>query len=192
MKKLAILSLTFLLAIGVIRIQAQEKEKAAIKEIKKEVKTEKKELKTERKELRKLERTEVGTISKNSFYEAFGDVPNVKWRSSAYYDEATFTKDGHEMTAFFDFDEKLVGTTTVKTFADVPARGQKAIKTKYKDYTVGPVIFYDDNEFNDTDMMLYGLQFEDEDNYFVELTKENSKIVVRVNAAGEMFFFKKL
>ncbi len=192
MKKLAILSMTFLLAITVIQIQAQEKEKAAIKETKKELKTEKKELKTEKKVLRKLESSEVNVISKNSLYTDFGDVPNVKWRSSAYFDEATFAKDGHEITAFYDFYGKLVGTTSPKTFADVPGKGQKTIKTRYKDYSVGPVIFFDDNEFSDTDMMLYGLQFDDEDNYFVELTKENSKIMVRVNTAGEMFFFKQL
>ena len=92
------------------------------------------------------------------------------------------------MTAFYDNDGKLVGTTMIKTFADVPANGQKQIKKKYKDYTVGPVIFFDNNEFNETDMMLYGLQFDDEDNYFVELTKGNSKIVVRVNSAGDLLF----
>jgi len=194
MKKLAVLSLTFLLAMGVVRIQAQDpqKEKAAIKETRKVVKTEKKELKTERKALRKLNGNEVNTISKNSFYADFGDLPNAKWHKSIYFDEVTFTKDGHEMTAFYDFDGKLVGTTSLKTFSDVPVNGQKEIKKMYKDYYVGPVIFFDDNEFNDTDMMLYGLQFDDEDNYFVELAKGNSKIMVRVNTTGNVFFYKQL
>jgi hypothetical protein len=194
MKKLAILSLTFLLAMAVVRIQAQDaqKGKAAIKETKKEVKTEKKELKSERKELRKLEATNVNVASKNSFFERFGDVPDVKWKSSVYFDEATFTKGGHEMTAFFDFYGKLVGTTELETFADVPAIGQKTIKKEYKDYYVGPVVFYDDNEFSDTDMLLYGVQFDDEDNYFVELAKGNKKVMVRVNTSGNVFYFKDL
>ena len=196
MKKLAVLSVTFLLAISVFQVQAQVSkevaEKSTIKETKNELKTEKKELKTERKELRKLTGSAVNTISKNSFYADFGDLPNVKWTKSIYFDEATFTKDGVEKTAFYDYDGKLVGTTEVKTLADVPAKGQKAIKSKYKDYTVGPVIFFDDNEFNETDMLLYGLQFDDADNYFVELAKGPSKMMVRVNAAGDVSFFKQL
>ena len=194
MKKLAFLTLTFLMAIGILQIQAQDpkKEKLAINETKKEIKTEKKELKSERQILRKLEGNDVSTISKNSFYADFGDIPNAKWTRAAYFDEVRFNKDGHDMTGFYDYDGKLVGTTTIKTFADVPLRGQKEIKSKYKDYTVGPVIYYDDNEFNETDMMLYGLQFDDEDNYFVELTKGSSKIIVRVNSAGDLYFFKQL
>ena len=194
MKKLAFLSLTFLMAIGILRIQAQDarNEKMAINETKKEVKTEKKELKAERRQLRKLEGNDVSTISKNSFYVDFGDIPNAKWIRGSYFDEVIFNKDGHDMTGFYDYDGKLVGTTEVKTLADVPAKGQKAIKSKYKDYTVGPVIFFDDNEFNETDMLLYGLQFDDADNYFVELAKGPSKMMVRVNAAGDVSFFKQL
>ena len=43
-----------------------------------------------------------------------------------------------------------------------------------------------------TDMILYGLQFEDQDNYFVELTKGKDKIVVQVTPEGDVFFFKQL
>jgi hypothetical protein len=181
MKKLAIMSMTFLLVMAVVQIQAQEKGKET-----------KKEVKAERKALRKLERSEVSPTSKRNLQADFGNLSNVKWKTSDYFDEATFTKDGHEMTAFYDFKGELVGTTLIKTFADVPANGQKSIKKQYKDYSVGPVIFFDDNEANDTDMLLYGVQFDDEDNYFVELTKGNSKIIERVNIAGDVFFFKQL
>ena len=74
----------------------------------------------------------------------------------------------------------------------MPAGGQKEIKKKYKDYSIGKVIFFDDNEFNEMDMLLYGLQFDDADNYFVELAKGTSKIMVKVNAAGDVSFFKQL
>ncbi len=62
----------------------------------------------------------------------------------------------------------------------------------YKDYTIGPVVFYDDNEANSTDMILYGEQFEDADNYFVELSKGTKKIVVQVSPEGVVYFFKQL
>jgi hypothetical protein len=184
MKKLAILSWTFLLALSVLQIQAQESKKAS-----KETKTE---LKSERKALRKLERNGVSITAKNSFYADFGDVSNVMWKNSSYFDEATFTKNGQKMTAFYDFDGILVGTCTPKTFADVPVKAQQKIKTKYKDYTAGPVIMFDDNELNESDMMLYNIQFQDEDNYFIEMTKDNHKIVLRVNNSGDVFFFKEI
>jgi hypothetical protein len=41
-------------------------------------------------------------------------------------------------------------------------------------------------------MILYGIQFEDQDNYFVELSKASKKIVLQVNPEGAVFFFKDL
>jgi hypothetical protein len=184
MKKLFVL-LLLLTTIAVVQTPGQEKEKAAIKETKKE-------LKAERKALRKLEGSKVNTISESNFAVDFGNVPNVKWKRTPQFDEATFTKDGKELTAYYGFDGKLVGTCSVKTFADVPEKGQTEIKKRYKDYTVGHVIFYDDNEFNESDMLLYNSQFDDEDNYFVEMAKGNNKIILRVNSSGVVYFFKQL
>ena len=96
------------------------------------------------------------------------------------------------MKAFYDGDGSLVGTTSSITFAQIPAKGQKEINTKYKGYKIGPVVFFDDNENNETDMILYGLQFDDTDSYFVELTKGQDKIVVKVDPAGFVDFFMKL
>jgi hypothetical protein len=185
MKKLAIFSLIAIFALAFVQLSAQDTKKAAIK-------TEKKESKTERKELRKLEGNVVDVRSKNAFITNFGNVPDVNWKRTNNFDEATFTKDGKKMTSFFDFDSNLVGTTVVKSFADLPSDAQKEVKLKYKDYKIGPVILYDDNEANDTDMILYDTQFDDADNYFVELSKGNEKTVLRVNTDGVVFFFKKI
>lgn len=180
MKRLAVLSITILLSASIIQGQAQKTEKET-----------KKEAKAERVALKKLEGANVSAIAKNSFSEDFKNTTNPQWKRLGTFDEVAFTKDGKELKAFYDIDGKLVGTTQRVTFADMPARGQKEIKEKYKDYTVGPVIFYDDNEANETDMILYGLQFDDEDNYFVELTNGTKKIIVHVNKEGT-FFFKEL
>lgn len=157
-----------------------------------DVRNNKKEKREERRELRKLEGKEVSYQSKQNFYVDFGDVPNVTWQRSSYYDEAHFTKDNKEMTAFYDNDGKLVGTTTPKTFADLPASAQKLITKRYKGYEVERVIFFDDNEANDTDMLLYGNQFDDADNFFVELKKDNQQIVLHSDMLGNVSFFKQL
>jgi hypothetical protein len=192
MKKLAIMSITFLFAFAGLQLQAQDAEKAAIKATKKEVKAEKKELKIERIALRKLEGTDVSPISQTNFNADFGAVTNAVWKRSKTFDEVTFVKEGKKETAFYDSDSKLVGSTSVITFDEVPAKGQKEILKKYKDYTTGPVVFFNDNEANETEMLLWGIQFDDEDNYFVELKKANEKIIVRVDSKGNVFFFKQL
>ena len=186
MKKLAILSMTFLLVVAVVQGQTQKADKEKVKEIKKE-------LKTERVALRKLEGTNVSVLAKNNFSKDFPDATNVRSKRVDTFDEFQFTdKTGELMKAFYDYAGNLVGTTLKKTFADVPVKGQEKIKAEYKDYTIGDVIFYDDNELNDTDMILWGLQFDDRDLYFVELTKGASKIIVQVDAEARVSFFKKL
>jgi hypothetical protein len=186
MKRLAVLSMTFLFALSIVFGQNQKADKEKTKETKKEVKA-------ERVALKKLEGTNVNSLAKNNFNSDFKDAKDVEWKRIETYDKASFTtKDGHKMSAYYDINGNLVGTTQYKTFADLPENGQKDIKKNYKDYTIGQVVFYDDNENNDTDMILYGVQFEDQDNYFVELTKEKNKIILQVNPNGEVFFFKQL
>jgi hypothetical protein len=181
MKKLAVLSVTILFVAFVIQTQAQVKEKES-----------KNVNKIERKALKKLEKGNVSQQAKNKFYVDFGNLPDVQWTRSENFDEATFTKDGQKMTAFYDIDANLVGTTMHKTFSDLPVKGQNEIKAKYKAYTPGTIILFDDNEANDTDMLLYGIQFDDADNYFVELANGPEKIVVQVSPQGFVSFFKKL
>lgn len=78
----------------------------------------------------------------------FGDVADVKWNRINFYDEATFMKDGKETKAFYDFDSNLVGTTHEVTFADLPENAQKEFNKQYKDYVIGRVIYFDNNNSN--------------------------------------------
>lgn len=157
--------------------------------VKKDMKETSKEKKEERKALRKLEGKQASYQAKQQFAADFDNVTNVEWKRTNYFDEATFTKDGHTMTAFYDYNNQLVGTTEVKAFTDLPASAQNAINKKYKDYSVEKVIMFDDNEDNETDMLLYGQQFDDADNYFVELQKDNKAIILQVDMAGDVLYF---
>jgi hypothetical protein len=148
--------------------------------------------KSNRVPIKKLEGTKVSELTKSQFIAEFGNIPDVQWSRTLNFDEAVFTKNGKRMTAWFDYNEKLVGTTSVANFTDLPASGQKTIKSKYKDYGIDNVILYDDNEANETDMILYSQQFDDADNYFVELSKGKDHIVVMVNMEGVVSFFKQM
>lgn len=186
MKNLAILSLTILFSLTVMQSQAQVKqERAAVKDTKKE-------LKSERKALARLVGTEVNPLAKSNFAKDFKGISNAQWRRDETFDVATFTLKGVKTEAFYDSDANLVGTIAPSTFASLPLRGQQLIKSQYKGYTVGKVYFYDDNEANDTDMMFYGTQFDDADNYFVELWNGPKHIVVEVSTDGMVVFFKNL
>jgi len=186
MKKLAILSLTLFFALSAVQGQTQKAGKEQAKETKKEAKK-------ERVALRKLEGTMVSDQSKNAFNADFKGATNVQSKRVNTFDEFSFTsKDGQKMKAFYDYNSVLVGTTQDKTAADIPVKGLQEIKKIYKDYIIGPVVFYDDNEANDTDMILYGIQFDDADNYFVELSKGTKKMIVEVTPEGNVSFFKDL
>jgi hypothetical protein len=184
MKKLAVLSMTFLVTFSVLQGQAQKTEK---------VKETKKEQKSERVALKKLQGTIVDNKSKIAFETDFKGATNVQSKRVDTYDEFTFTnKDGQKMKAFYDENSVLVGTTQDKTMDDLPAKGLQKIKEMYKDYTIGPVVYFDDNELNETDMILWGIQFDDADTYFAELSKGTKKIIVKVSPEGSVNFFKTL
>jgi hypothetical protein len=181
--------MTLLFLQSVVQGQAQITDKTQNKESKKEVKETKKELKRESAALKKLEGNNVSSVAKNNFSTDFGNMSNVKWKRLGTFDEATFTKNGKEMKAFYDYDGKMIGTTSVITFDDLPVTGQTEIKTRYKDYSVAKVVFFKDNIANQTDMILYGIQFDDVDCYFVELKKGTDKIVVKAKPDGEISYF---
>lgn len=151
------------------------------------------ERKMEKKALRKsTEKNEVSLNSIGNFKSDFGVNNDVRWTRTDYFDEARFIESGQPMTAYYDFDGQLIGTMENKSFEDLPAHGQKQIQKKYKDYDINSVVFYRENQVIDSDLMLYGAQFENTDNYFVELSKGTDRIVLQVTPVGSVFFFKQL
>ncbi|WP_127126148.1 hypothetical protein [Pseudoflavitalea rhizosphaerae] len=183
MKKLIIL---FAASVVTLAANAQNIAQDSKKEMKHEKHLEKK---SERKELRKLEGNEPAFQAKEAFLGDFSNATDVSWNRDKYYDIASFNLDGIHQTAYYDYKSELVGTVIPKTFNDLPQSAQKYIDKKYAGYQKGRVILYDDNEYNETDMMLYGLQFQDEDNYFIELQRGTSDIVLQVTPEGNVFYF---
>jgi HlyD family secretion protein len=89
-------------------------------------------------------------------------------------------------------NNNLIGTTESVPVSALPAAAQKKIAKKYPGYDIRHVILFNDNKENTTDMILFGNTFEDEDNYFTELTKGDHDIIVRADRRGEVRLFKKL
>jgi hypothetical protein len=185
MKNFKVLLMVFLFAFIVFEAQAQKADKEKVKETRKE-------MKAERIPLKKLEGNVVSSEAKRNFNADFARATDVQWLRKGEFDEVSFTYNNKKLKGYYDSEGKLVGTTQDATFAEIPAKGQEEIKTKYKDSTIGPVVFFDDNELNETDMILWAVQFDDKDLYFVELIKGMSKIIVMCNLEGQVTFFKQL
>ena len=180
-------------AAAVIIAAATASAQTTKKEVKHDLKMEKKEIRKEKKELRKLEGNDVSYQSKAAFNVDFRNVSNATWKRGTYYDEVTFTnRQGKKMKAYYDYDAELVGTTMHKNFSELPANAQKYINGKYSGYTKEDIVFFKDNQENETDMVLYGDEFDDVDNYFVELKKGNEEIILHADPAGNVSFFKKM
>jgi hypothetical protein len=157
----------------------------------KDEKESRREMRKTEKELKKHERS-VSYQSQNAFIGDFPDAKNVTWHVGDAFDEATFNANGITMTAYYDADNELVGTTTEKTFNDIPLSAQEQIRKHYDGYTPKEVILFDDNENNETDMVLFDSPFEDEDNYFIALKNDKETIVLKSDMSGSVSFFKKL
>lgn len=192
MKKLFILLAVTVLFSYVSNAQTKEEVKKEEKQIAKHEKLIKQEKKEDKKELRILEGHEVSFQARKVFITDFNNIPVSKWERVGNFDEATFVKDGNVTKAYYDIGGKLVGTTTIRSFASLPANAQSTINAEYKGYTNAGVIFFDDNEFNEMDMVLFGNRFNDADNYFVQLNKGNEKIILQVTINGDVDFFTKL
>jgi hypothetical protein len=186
MKNWIVIILVLFMIDALGQTQAQVSKNENPKEVKKEVRA-------ERKALKKLKGPNINPASKASFAKEFGtQAKNVAWKLTDYYDEATFEKGGKWMTAYYDEDGSLVGTTNHASVKDIPVVAQNYIQKHYMKAVVKDVIFFDDNEYNETDMFLYGLQFDDADNYFVELTQGKKQFVVVSDPKGKVTFFKQL
>ena len=187
MKKIGIISVAMLFSFAICN--AQTTLNIASNYIKKPSKSENK---NERKEIRKREVFNVNQSSLSNFRTDFIASQNVAWHQANNFDEATFTENGQEATAYYGLDGQLVGITTPKSFTDLPESGQKRINKQYKGYSVESVLLFTNRNYNDTDPYLYTTQFADPDNYFVQMANGKERIVVQANSDGDVFFYKKL
>jgi hypothetical protein len=149
--------------------------------------------KEQREENRAIRKEKAATTpnytTEQHFLTDFSGATNVQWKRIGY-EEASFMLNGKDMKAFYDYDHELIGTTSPASYADLPANAQKEIEKRYRNYTPQSVILFDDNEYNSSDMMLYGNAFADADNYFVELSHNDKTIVLQVNMEGLVTYFK--
>ena len=131
----------------------------------------------------------VSGFTKIQFGKDFPGATNVEFVNTKNFDEVYFISGKRILKAYYDYNYNLLGTTEKKSFTDLPENAQKKILEKYAGFTIADVVKFDDNESNDTDMILYGTSFDDKDNYFVELENAGKATVVQVDLEGRVSFF---
>jgi len=117
------------------------------------------------------------------FQQDFGSVADVRWEKSGSYAKATFDRNGSSVSAWYNKDAKLVGTSSARSFSEMPGQVQEKIKSAYNDYYVVSVQGFDSVRGNRPS----GAQ-----NWLVELSDGTAKIIVKVNAYGETTLVKKI
>ena len=132
-----------------------------------------------KKNSKKSEAGLVNALTKRKFNQHFGNISNTVWEKSNSLDKATFTRDGIKEVAYYTSDSRLAGTSS----AGMPFQAMSDIRSRYKDYLIGSVIFFDKSEANAISKLVYGTELKEE-NFLVELTNDGSKIIVQVKVKG--------
>ena len=193
MKKILILPALMIVMAGTVSAQSAV---AVVKHDKKflsqEEKDIRKEKQTDRQELRNLRSEEVSNATRQQFYQDYGIRTQAMWKKDGNFDVATFALNGATISAYYNPNSELVGTTTNKTWADLPARTKQQIAKKYPGYSEVAVTLFNDNEANKSDMILYGERITDPNNYFIEMVKNGKKIVLKSDKAGDVSLFRNL
>lgn len=145
-----------------------------------------------KKEERAIRKHEVSELTVQQFKVDFPGATNVASIRNGMISEFGFIQNNVQQKAYYDMDNGLIGTTSRKQVSDLPASAVKNIQKYYAGYGISKVILFDDNEANENDMLLYGRQFDDADNYFVELSKDDKTIILQVKLDGEVFFFQNI
>ncbi|HEV3222040.1 MAG TPA: hypothetical protein VGZ90_04140 [Puia sp.] len=138
----------------------------------------------------------VSEYTQNQFVSDFPNATDIHFEKTKGFDKVYFGQNGKETTAYYDYNNQLVGTISKGSFHDLTSDAQAKILDKYPNYSVEEVLLLkmnSDNESyneNNTDLTLYGNSFEKASNYFVELKNDNNEIVLEVGLSSEVSFFK--
>jgi len=126
----------------------------------------------------------------NQFNADFRDAESVTWTITPTSQKADFTIDGVKKTAFYNLNGTYLGVTEDILYVKLPTSAQKEIAANYKDYTPGQVIKFVSSDPEPAFYVNLAIQAPESVDYFVDLKKADSEVIVRVNTQGSVFAFK--
>jgi len=116
------------------------------------------------------------------------NAEKAKLSKSKNFLVTSFVDKGLTKTSFYNLDKELIATTHVGTIEEMPTPALKTLGNGYKGYAIEEVIVYEgkiqetsSQSFSETGKM-----------YFVHMVSKKASILLRVDAAGSVYFFKNL
>ncbi|HMT96593.1 MAG TPA: hypothetical protein PKC62_07880 [Ferruginibacter sp.] len=192
MKKIILSMVAFLMGASMVYAQVETMVSNDLKTAKNERKIYKEGEKRDKRELRILRGNNVSYQSRQQFLNDFNKSSILKSERNSNYDIFTFNNNGKLTKAYYDANAQLLGTTQIKTLADLPEKARMSLAKTYKGYKIMEVLYFNDNDQNDSNMWLYNTQFDDENAYFVSLQKTNKRIIIQVYPNGDIRYFAAL
>lgn len=182
MKKLVFVSMTFLFILAVTQLRAKSAvDKGVITRESKSISS----------SFKEIESNKVSSSTIRKFNQDFGALSNVVWEKSKSLSKAAFILNGCRMTAYYNSNAKLVGTTSSKSVADMPDLAQSKLKSMYKDYSIVSVVLFDNDGTNKAEILKNGRVFQN-GNFLVSLAKGSKTIIVRLEVVGETYYFNQI
>lgn len=144
------------------------------------------EVREEKEEIRELNNIPEAVSQK--FKDNFSKAQNVAWSAPEGFYEVDFTLKNKPESAYYDYNGHLIGIGHFLTYGDLPAKARKRIARDYKGYTPVRTMFYDDNEDNYINMLVFEQPI-DRDSYITELKKGKHHVVLQIDTDGEVSLF---
>ncbi|MCZ2223927.1 MAG: hypothetical protein LC122_09885 [Chitinophagales bacterium] len=126
--------------------------------------------------------TEVSNIISQSFNNDFSNAKNVQWNLNEDFAKASFTLNGENVEAFYDYNGEMVGSSKNISIDKLPA---KALRSFTKKYPFPTYQLKESIEF---------VNANEETNYFISLDDlfSDSRVILRISPDGNVALFKKL
>jgi hypothetical protein len=106
----------------------------------------------------------------------FKNAKDIEWKVTPQYTKAAFTWNGQHLEVFYNSDGETIAESKYINTNNLPLKAQQFINKKYADYTITEAVeFYSEES---------GLC------YYVSLTKDNLKQILKITTDGTASLFR--
>jgi hypothetical protein len=111
----------------------------------------------------------VSSKALDAFQSEFSTATDVTWTESASFYKAAFVFNGQHVSAFYNLDGELIGTTRNISSLDLPINLQASLKKSYSNYWISDLFEVSNNE---------GIS------YYITVENADAKVVLK-SASGD-------
>lgn len=121
--------------------------------------------------------TSATTKATNHFAAAFRQAKEVSWNSNGRFEKVNFVLNNEKLTAFYDVDGDLVGTTKELAFDKLPKAAIESITTKFT---------FPQYQLKDCIEFTTALN---ERKYYASFDTQDSRVIVEISQSGRTDIF---